>query len=559
MNLITRDKKITRIKPEEVSQGAKLHVFLKRIPSITWFRIGVLLVAMLILFCYLLQRESSTNIELNLKVSSLGWRVVNAPVNKNKLEDFRIDCDFSNAIYLDKVQFTSGILTDSIPGSYAIAATGSDKNLQFSSISFPTGCSIMMEMLPGNVLKLLQQPVSSDTLAWNATIGFSQASIYNYEGNNLRHINSKENKISVERKYFQGQQFNILFDKPAAWKWPSQLYVTDLVFSESNNTGPNDESSVLSGQITLLNTTSPPIELKEKDILRVRFIDSVELFLAGDSSGITVRVMGRAKQIYAGPRVMGDDNNRMPLRIEVLNDKGSYVWTVLSTLIGILAFIPLKLKPATQVLFVMLVLPLFANTQIIQNKDYRNNTVSIAAGGDQGAGFFCGSTKDSVYVITAAHVVRPAWQQNNEIWVSFSGDSTRASVLHCFDSSEVIYDIAILSIPNRRWQSGSCLYVTANSNLNDLFFYRNGESKPLPIITPAFFTSWESDEHEAYSIYLPEIKKGDSGSGLFCNKGLAGMIIDKFSPYGLVLSAGHIRNVVHKLYPGIWQIRLSSL
>jgi len=138
------------------------------------------------------------------------------------------------------------------------------------------------------------------------------------------------NNFQLSRTLDSGRIFNTTFYGTLPWKWPPTLYVRSLSFSDNNSTRAVPVSSILSGKINLLQTNDSAHVLFERDVLKLALIRPAEVFLQGDSTGITVRFEGEVSSILAGPRIMEDENDRMPTRIQTMNDKAPYIFTICS-------------------------------------------------------------------------------------------------------------------------------------------------------------------------------------------------------------------------------------
>jgi len=182
--------------------------------------------------------------------------------------------------------------------------------------------------------------------------------------------------------------------------------------------------------------------------------------------------------------------------------------------------------------------------------------VIINGGKQAGCGFVVGVTRDSLYIVTAHHVVRIANTHVAEkIEVQLAGgEKLPARVLHTFTERSQQTDIALLGVAYAGY--GKPAYCSINNPAPgfDVYFLKGEERIKTPADEPGSIERWEDDDHQLYSIYLPEIKEGDSGSALFTREGIAGMVINTADVYARVLNITYVKQVVEKWGDNYWQL-----
>lgn len=188
------------------------------------------------------------------------------------------------------------------------------------------------------------------------------------------------------------------------------------------------------------------------------------------------------------------------------------------------------------------------------------NTTGIVAlvtdeASTNGSGFVVGATDDSLFVVTARHVVMPNGKISPDIKVAFNDNVfTNGNVLFVHSDTSDLYDIALVGIRRKNEQLPRYSTIANITPGCDVFFYRSKGITRLPGNDLGTIVNWEDEDHMMYSVYLAGIKGGDSGSALFSAKGIVGMIIGQDRYYGSVLNINHIKKVISSWNDKYWQL-----
>ncbi|SFD17278.1 Trypsin-like peptidase domain-containing protein [Chitinophaga sp. CF118] len=193
------------------------------------------------------------------------------------------------------------------------------------------------------------------------------------------------------------------------------------------------------------------------------------------------------------------------------------------------------------------------------NKLYKSGVVSLnlASANSGGSGFIIGATEDSIYIITARHVVLRAKEHALQITANIGdGNKLPVNILYMKDASDnQLDDIALCSAPLKKVHVGSYCSVSGAEPDTEVFFFRSEAQKErIPVVENGTIESWEDENNRMFSIYLVGISPCDSGSALFSNDGIVGMIIKEQSSYGYALSIDHIKDVITSWNKKYWQL-----
>lgn len=370
-----------------------------------------------------------------------------------------------------------------------------------------------------------------------------------------------------------GHEYDLTLTKPLPWKSPERVMARAVRFELTNASKNDIVSSVLSGTVDLLDVNNPSIALTERDVVKLEFAQPVELFLSGDGQAIEVRLDGLVSSIKCGPKIMGDDNERMPLHIQNIHDKRPYIanllMPILAVLLGGLVTRMLdqsnekkgakerkakaakkKRRPAAPIVALAALLLAAAPAAGQSLAPWQRCAGSLAhlkatAGGreENGSGFVVGATADSVFIVTAGHVLlQPT--ATVSVWLQGQPHPLPARIRYFSYNAETGPDLGLVAVAVLGYHPYWPAFSTDPSPDDELWFVHNelaegsaAEAGPvqlartrMPRAGAGVLSSFSSAQHKLL-FALHGVAPGDSGSALFatmCGEPvLVGMIIEK--------------------------------
>lgn len=289
---------------------------------------------------YLFKPPPSTLVRIDLKVKSLTWYMSAA----NITDKFEIGSQQNGVLEISNSNLNSSNFGVS---GFRNIVIDYKKSINIKNIKFPTNAKIYLSQNEANgiILNVSSETLNNDSL-FTYEIIFSEGKIYDSQTGELKKDTSG-NILSaiVERNINTIENPPIEISNIAPWAWKGGI-LTKKIDWENENINSDKTSSILYGKINMLETNDTAIILNERDVLKTEFIDSVELFLQGDSSGVYVHLEGEVSNINAGPKklVEKEKGNLMPMRIKLISDKQSYLWIVATILISIITIIKIRGK-----------------------------------------------------------------------------------------------------------------------------------------------------------------------------------------------------------------------
>jgi hypothetical protein len=189
-------------------------------------------------------------------------------------------------------------------------------------------------------------------------------------------------------------------------------------------------------------------------------------------------------------------------------------------------------------LVVMLQQVLHANAQLIDR--FKMMVFSIRTKDKKGNGFIVGEHGDSIYAITAKHVIT---NNNNEISDSIKIQTPASKVefrgvvisTHQFD------DVALIALPKYEFDWKGCCYISNIRTQADLFYFQFDSTWYMSMDQEGIVRKIDA-QRGLLMVDIRGVEDGDSGSALFCADGLIGMILEKGS-LSAVLDINRIRDI----------------
>ncbi|WP_179415723.1 trypsin-like peptidase domain-containing protein [Mucilaginibacter sp. E4BP6] len=161
-----------------------------------------------------------------------------------------------------------------------------------------------------------------------------------------------------------------------------------------------------------------------------------------------------------------------------------------------------------------------------------------------GQGFIAGQRGDSIFIVTAAHVLHGDKYDNTVYDIVLFPDSStcKASILYQGKSHVLQDDIAILAVKkpdHYAWPKVKDNKNRLNVEMN-LFFINNRDISNIQFEDTSA-NALNYDSTKTFTVYLPSVKRGDSGSAIWRGGdiGIAGMLSQsKFDGTGLCDAIG---------------------
>jgi hypothetical protein len=305
-----------------------------------------LFVAVAIIAVYLSFPVSTTMVKMDVKVTSLEWDNIIEENSSAKRFNFSLPTTAVQNIFIDSSNFGSSRFG---VNGYTELRLDSVEGLEFQNLSYPTNSRTRIQV-DDNLGMNLSVYSLGDTLTkslFTFDLTFLQANLYLPNSENSIHIGSSDINVppqqaSVSKDLRSGKVYILNFLTPAYWKWPTGLQATNISFAEKDARDDEPVSSIISGKVNMLETSDTAISLNERDILKTRFVNPVDVFISGDSSGIFVHLEGEVDALEFGPKILAEKNDRMPSRIKYISEKKPYAWVAVATLISLITLIKVR-------------------------------------------------------------------------------------------------------------------------------------------------------------------------------------------------------------------------
>jgi hypothetical protein len=283
----------------------------------------------------------------------------------------------------------------------------------------------------------------------------------------------------------------------------------------------NAGSSIAGGRI-FFTETSDSVTIEKSDDLNVTLTNAVRMRLKPKADGIHVNFSGEVRQLSLGSEELNrPPKNLMPQFYSVMiATVSALAWTAIGTILTILLVILKAGKQLKKLMVVALLLLGFdASAQIDDVEKFRSNATRIQIGNEKGSGFICSQSGDSIFVISALHVVAHG---SDPIRVTMHNKGTFVGKILFAD---VPHDLVVIGIEVKDYKWAP-LPIATSVELGDQVFFitLSKEEKPLlPRGTIATIDKWDFDNGIQY-VAMNAVVGGDSGSALLCKDGIAGMI-----------------------------------
>lgn len=188
----------------------------------------------------------------------------------------------------------------------------------------------------------------------------------------------------------------------------------------------------------------------------------------------------------------------------------------------------------------------------------------LAGRGEEGSGFVVGSSPDSVYIVTAGHVLLEA-RAGVQVWLEGGRAWVPAQVRYLRNQEE--FDLGLLAVPARQYRWPRLTLYPGLTPDDDLCFLHLSLTKSadetvgvdrqrLPAASQATMLAADHQAH-TISFELAGVKPGDSGSALLVEAAgrvlVAGMILENGDP-NTALSIDFIRQTLQPLLGSRWQL-----
>ncbi len=185
-----------------------------------------------------------------------------------------------------------------------------------------------------------------------------------------------------------------------------------------------------------------------------------------------------------------------------------------------------------------------AQAQTQRALDLRNNVVAISAQGQNGFGFITGSRYDQLFVVTAAHVVEYAVENNDPVDIKFYNDYRRYKGNVIRNYPEV--DIALLEVkkPEHFSWNQNCLGNTS-LGVNVAFIGRDGDwYVPRGLALGTVFKM----ANNQIQVDITSVRVGSSGGPLITDSGIVGMIVETDGGTATAVDLNELRTTLSE-YP----------
>jgi len=188
-------------------------------------------------------------------------------------------------------------------------------------------------------------------------------------------------------------------------------------------------------------------------------------------------------------------------------------------------------------------------------------TVTLSDGGEQdGFGFVVGERGNKLYVVTANHVVRfddDPDVRTEKVLAQFRGKRGEFYPAKLLNLSDLRSDLGLLEIPKPfrgyQWERKH-FWPHPRRNEKAWFIGRNREWYVPPVA--GVVSNSPSRRNNRFETYLTTVQSGTSGSPLFTEKGIVGMIILDSPPEVTVSDIETIRLVVEEEWGYPWDLQL---
>lgn len=190
--------------------------------------------------------------------------------------------------------------------------------------------------------------------------------------------------------------------------------------------------------------------------------------------------------------------------------------------------------------------------------EMKRSIVNVKAGDDTGGGLLVGQLADSLYIITAKHVIHNA---PDRVEIQLAGDSKFLKAKVAFLPVSEHDDFALLSVYLRGYQYVP-LGETArpDPNANVFIFRPTNPMAMVPEDGSALLQGSDSGKNLFY-VYSDKIHPGDSGSAVFegLTNRVIGIVVSSddagIESISNVLKINRIRGVIANLFTKAWQLK----
>jgi hypothetical protein len=364
----------------------------------------------------------------------------------------------------------------------------------------------------------------------------------------LDSITSLTKAITFRSSLKKDESFELAVVSAAEAEIPWMIVKEIRFLTKENFYDVKSGSSILEGHI-FFTETADSVRLAKFDDLHVTLNKPVRMRLIPKPEGLHVNFSGDVRQLSRGSESLGTpQKNIMPQFYSVLIAAiPTLAWTAIGTVLTLLLILLKAGKRLRKLMILALMLSgLSASAQINGVEKFRSNATRIQIGTEKGSGFICSQIGDSVFVISAYHVVA---HRNDPIHVTMHDNRTFVGKIAFADTR---HDLVVLGLEAKNFEWVP-VPIATNVELGDqVFFITLSEaSKPLlPRGKIATIDRWDFSNGVQY-VSTNAVIGGDSGSALLCENGIAGMI---FTDQVLSLDILTIRSLILKWNREKWQL-----
>ena len=271
-------------------------------------------------FLWSLGPQKVTRVSLDVTVSSVEWQAVGESGKNPDRYGFVWATNDSVALYFPPADIDN--TGDSLDAAnLLLLPVRPFSPVQVQGLVFPNRANVRFSVPDSTRLQVAVSAAhTGDTATLRWRVDVRQRAYYKLSDGRLDTIGSPSPDRpphplgGFAKSLAGGDEYLFEFIQPHPWKGPNRVLASSLIFNEPNVLKTEAISSILNGKVKLLevDTSDATIVLAERDVLEVEFADTVEIFLRSVPAGIALHADGLASKLVCGPRIMEEQNNRMP-------------------------------------------------------------------------------------------------------------------------------------------------------------------------------------------------------------------------------------------------------
>ncbi len=193
------------------------------------------------------------------------------------------------------------------------------------------------------------------------------------------------------------------------------------------------------------------------------------------------------------------------------------------------------------------------------NVDFLINSTGVelrTEDGAKGSGFIIGVAKDSIYIVTAKHVITNV-KDKDRMFVKLFNEPGQYILTIKFISQDTMLDIALVAMKRQRYYPWNKPDISEDLNSRETLFFQhlNGGRELIGLAEESHLVS-RSRTEKRYYLDINPVRPGDSGSALYkVGNGIyiVGMLIQS-GETSCAIPITYIKKLIHTKFPDLWQL-----